>query len=258
MNKMHNVERAHGRWNYKYQCERDLSFRARLIALFGLGATFLPSVFWIGKNSWRELDEEEVLKNFNNTLKACKKVKSLDIRTSMQLDYSPIERFRHLTSLRIKGSLESELNLSGLKNLEMLYGDNPSFQKISGTKELTRLRFVSVNELKPSWFRQLPPSVERLFIRGRLLSNIDLATLPKLGHLGISNARLIDFGEYDWIARSVKVLDLTFVKEIKNASLIIQRFPSLSTCNVSGDEEIYKKLRQSLGSNIEVNFFAEA
>lgn len=252
------VERSHGRWNYVYQCERDLSFAARFLTFFGFGATFLPGVFWIGKSSWRELNEKEVLKNFNKTLKACKRVKSLDIRTSMQLDYSPIERFRELTSLRIKGTLETELNLSGLRKLEMLYGDNSSFQKISGTKELTRLRFVSVNELKPSWFRQLPPSVERLFIRGRLLSNIDLATLPKLGHLGISNARLIDFGEYDWIARSVKVLDLTFVKEIKNASLIIQRFPSLSTCNVSGDEEIYKKLRQSLGSNIEVNFFAEA
>ena len=252
------LEIAHGRLNYKYQCERDMSKSAMAFSTLGLGATFLPSAFWHGKTSWRELDEAEVLKNFNKTLKACKRVKSLDIRTSMQLDYSPIERFKHLTSLRIKGSLESELNLSGLKNLEMLYGDSPSFQKISGTKDLTRLKFVSVNELKPSWFRQLPPSVERLFIRGRLQSSIDLATLPKLAQLGISNARLIDFGEYGWVADSVKVLDLTFIKEIQNASLIIQRFPSLSTCNVAGDEEIYKELRQSLEANIEVNFLVDA
>jgi hypothetical protein len=255
---MQNLERAHGRWNYKYQCDRDLSLSARIFTLFGLDATFLPSAFWRGKTSWRELDEAEVLKNFNKTLKACKRVKSLDIRTSMQLDYSPIERFRHLTSLRIKGSLESELNLSGSKNLEMLYGDNSSFQKISGTKDLTRLRYVSVNELKPSWFRELPPSVERLFIRGRLQPSIDLATLPKLEQLGISNARLLDFGEYHWIADSVKVLDLTFIKDIQNANLISQRFPFLSTCNVAGDEEIYKELSQALGPNIEVNFWVDA
>lgn len=255
---MQNVERAHGRWNYKYQCDRDLSFSARIFTLFGLGATFLPSAFWHGKTSWRELDEEEVVKNFNKTLRACKRVKSLDIRTSMQLDYSPIERFRHLTSLRIKGTLENELNLSGLRKLEMLYGDDPSFQKTSGTKELTSLRFVSVNELKPSWFRQLSPSVERLFIRGRLQPSIDLATLPKLEQLGISNARVVDFGEYDWIAGSLKVLDLTFIREIQNTSLIVKRFPSLLTCNVAGDEEIYKELRQAFGSKIEVNFSADA
>ena len=252
------LEIAHGRLNYAYQCEKDVSRSAAVMSALGLGATFLPSAFWHGKTSWRELDEEEVLKNFNRTLKACKRVKSLDIRTSMQLDYSPIEHFRHLTSLRIKGTLENELNLSGLKKLEMLYGDDPSFQKTSGTKELTSLRFVSVNELKPSWFRQLPPSVERLFIRGRLLPSIDLATLPKLEQLGISNARVVDFGEYDWIAASVKVLDLTFIKEIQNASMIIKRFPSLLTCNVSGDEEIYKELRQAFGSKIEVNFSADA
>jgi Leucine-rich repeat (LRR) protein len=136
--------------------------------------------------------------------------------------------------------------------LEMLYGDLPSMQRIIGLEELSKLKYVSVSQLRKTWFEKLPPSVERLFLRGSLDPKINLGNLPQLEYLGISNSRNLDFAKYGWVAHRIKRLDLTENAEVVNAEHLIKLTPNLSSLHYRGGVETYNHLCKSLKGFAEV------
>ena len=211
------IEKAHGRLNVVYDCSESKTTSLSVFTMLGFGATLLPSQFVIKKHSWYEVEEQFVRRNFDKALMSLKAVKSLDIRTSLDsLNLTPISGYKALRSLRLKVHLGTPLDLKNLSHLEMLYGESPSLQNITGLRELHCLKYVSVSQLRKSWFRTLPPSVERLFLRGALETSIDLSDLPKLGYLGIANARSIDFRSFSWVATNISRLDLTEISSLTN------------------------------------------
>lgn len=241
------IEKAHGRLNVVYDCSKVKTTSARVLSMIGFGATLLPSQFVIKKNSWYEVDEQLVRRNFDKTLKSLKNVKSLDIRTSLDnLNLTPISGFKSLRSLRLKVHLGTQLDLKNLSQLEMLYGELPSLQRITGLRELHSLRYVSVSQLRKSWFRTLPTSVERLFLRGALETSINLSELPKLSYLGIANARSIDFRSFSWVATNISRLDLTDIYTLTNVEKLIELTPNLKTLHFRGDDEAYLLVKHSL------------
>ena len=241
------IEQAHGRLNVVYYCERAIPQKAKFFTMLGFGATLLPSQFVVKKHSWYQVDEKKICGNFDKNLKALKLAKSLDIRTSLSgLDLAVITEFRSLRSLRLKVNLDRELDLANLRDLEMLYGELPSLQKITGLRELPKLKFIAVSQLKKAWFDSLPNSVERLFLTGALNQSIDLSRLPNLNHLGIANARSVDFAKYSWVAPKIVELDLTSVSTLVNADKLRELTPNLKTVNFRGDNNDFLKLRESL------------
>jgi hypothetical protein len=247
------IEKAHGRLNVVYDCSKPNTTTERVFTKIGFGATLLPSQFVIKRNSWHEVDEQLVRRNFDKVLISLRAVKSLDIRTHMDdLNLTPISGFKSLRSLRLKVHLANQLDLKDLSQLEMLYGDSPSLQKITGLTELHSLKYVSVPQLRKSWFGALPTSVERLFLRGALDSSINLSALPNLCYLGIANARSIDFKSFNWAATKITRLDLTDVSSLASVETLIELTPNLKTIHFRGDDETYSNLSQSLKGFAEI------
>lgn len=111
-------------------------------------------------------------------LTALKSIEKLDLSFNRIDDFN-LTSFYYMTQLK-------ELNLenSGLKIID--------FGLFSQQKQLTWLD-ISYNDLREVNFNMLTVSIERLFIEGNALTNIDVSdisiTLPQLQVLGLSNNR---------------------------------------------------------------------
>ena len=220
-----------------------------LLTSIGIGITFLT---WLddyfqlnGRIKYPvDISDEGAQKDLDHTLRWSPFLRSLSIRSQRVLDLSQIQHMRRMKLLWISGPMKTRLNLSRLKDLQLL-GAGRSMTKVSGLDTLTKLHYVHVDSPTQVWIRSLPQSVKRLFITKNRLERLDLSRFTHLDVLGFASQKHISATDVD-LPANLKRLDLIEISTITDFDYWLDCCRKLAKINLDTCPE---ELVQSVQAN---------
>lgn len=218
----------------------------RLATGVGLGISFVPESEFVYATV-RPVDSIrlEVQGGLDRILASTPRLKSLEVRSRLDLDYSNLRNHTKLKSFYSRGGFSVAADWSSLQRLLMVGAMSESIALVQGLGKLSRLQVLHVASPKHSWMDLLPQSLITIYARGRSALSYPYARFGNLRKLGFADIHVLDVSKL-LPNVSVETLDLANIRLVENLDELLLKYPGLKSVNHSAiDSSTFDKLQES-------------